>query len=646
MKNSRISSLIVASIVLTIGMIALTYYQIENNREANGWIVHTYEVINQSNELLSLVKDAETGQRGYLITSDTSYLKPFLEAEKNLKTHILRLKDLVSDNPAQLALVLEKEEPFIDLKISILKKAIVIHDQFGQDSAIARVKDNGGKKAMDSIRLYTKKIVDREYVLLADRTDQLAKFYSIIDPVRYVSLITIILISFFGLIALVRRQKQNKGLVDRLRKFTYHLEKRVHQRTQELEVKNETSERTNEELAQTMEEVKSFYEALQVQNATTEDALIEIRDLYEYSPCGYHSLNEDGIFLRINSTELSWLGYTREELVGKMKFKNLLAPKSLENWQAQYDEYKIKGSVANVELQLIRKNGTTFPVVLNSSALYDARGKFIMSRSTTFDLSQRKKMEHQLKEANEKLTKVNQEKNTFLGMASHDLKSPLNSVLGLINLLKVDSENLTDDQKENLSLIFNSARQMKAMIDKLLDLNRIEFGRSLIQKTELEFVGLVKKNIDTFKEGAAKKEIQIIFEANTNTLAISSDPTVLNQILDNLISNALKFSSAKKRIWVSISVNEESIVVDVRDEGPGIKPQEFHKLFGKFQKLSARPTGGETSTGLGLSIVKELVQTLEGHVSCQSTLGVGTTFTVKFPLEKFLSEADQQTTQP
>ncbi len=238
--------------------------------------------------------------------------------------------------------------------------------------------------------------------------------------------------------------------------------------------------------------------------------------------------------------------------------------------------------------------------------MYGKDGSFLMSRSVVFDLTDRKIMERQIKSAVEKMGMIMAEKNNFLAMASHDLKSPLNSMLGLLNLLKADSANMTADQKENVDFIFSAGKNMKAMIDKLLDLNRIEQGKSMVQKVTLDLIPILQQIISRMSVLGDKKNISVSFDDAPAELSMTGDRTILIQIIENLISNAIKFSPPGKKVRMTLIIYEKKIAVEIHDEGPGIRPEESHKVFGKFQKLSSRPTGGETSTGLGLSIVKEL----------------------------------------
>jgi PAS domain S-box-containing protein len=137
----------------------------------------------------------------------------------------------------------------------------------------------------------------------------------------------------------------------------------------------------------------------------------EIRDLYNHAPCGYHSLDTDGIFVRINDTELSWLGYTHEEVIGKMNFADLLTPETLKTFEINFPRLKTEGAVQNLEFDFVRKDGTILPVLLNASAVSDRDGTFLMSRSTVYDITERKRAEAQLlriNRANRALSRCNQ----------------------------------------------------------------------------------------------------------------------------------------------------------------------------------------------------------------------------------------------
>ncbi|MBD0401243.1 hybrid sensor histidine kinase/response regulator [Flammeovirga sp. EKP202] len=230
---------------------------------------------------------------------------------------------------------------------------------------------------------------------------------------------------------------------------------------------------------------------------------------------------------------------------------------------------------------------------------------------------------------NEELIELDGEKNHLIGIVAHDLKSPLSQIDGLIELMKFDMETFSSEQKEYISMIQDSIKKQEELITQILDLNALESQTSNLAIQPLDLSKLVKEGVERFELTAQKKEITIEVDAGEN-LHANVDETYFGQILQNLVSNAVKFSPKGKKINVFIQEEEDNLEVHIKDEGPGLNENDKKKLFGRFQKLSARPTGGEHSTGLGLSIVKKMVEDMNGTVSCESTYGEGADFIVAF----------------
>lgn len=360
-----------------------------------------------------------------------------------------------------------------------------------------------------------------------------------------------------------------------------------------------------------------------------EKILDEVRELYNKAPCGYHTVNEHGIITSMNETELRWLGYTAEEVVGKLHAKDMLTPRSLAIRESTMDRLKKEGHVDNIEVEFVRKDGSIMEVILNTAAAYKEDGSFSGNRSTVFDNTLRKEMETRIISANEKLTQLNAEKNNFMAMATHDLKNPLNSISGLTTLLKMEP-GLSRDSLDLVAMIEKSSTRMRDLISRLLDYNRIDQGKSEAKPSDMNLHELLTTRIDAFREQSKRKEIKLQFSSKVSKedAQLASDPELLDQVFDNLISNALKFSQSGTTVEVRLHHYSNHFVVEVKDQGQGIPSQEMPKLFLPFTKLSNKPTGDETSSGLGMSIVKQLLELLGGSISAESVVGKGTTFRV------------------
>ncbi len=233
-----------------------------------------------------------------------------------------------------------------------------------------------------------------------------------------------------------------------------------------------------------------------------------------------------------------------------------------------------------------------------------------------------------LSKRNQELLDINHEKDTLMSIVAHDLKSPLNNIFSLTRIMEMEGD-LPTQQQEYVKLIRHSTRSGLDLITDLLDVNSIEDGQVKLESFDLDL--FLKESIKSLRMTADAKSIAIEVN-NSITSAITTDRDYLTRILDNLVSNAIKFSRKGARIVISFTSPEGSIALSVKDQGPGFSDNDKKSLFQKFKKLSARPTAGETSNGLGLAIVKTLVDRLNGSVELISEPGKGSEFIVKLPM--------------
>lgn len=242
-----------------------------------------------------------------------------------------------------------------------------------------------------------------------------------------------------------------------------------------------------------------------------------------------------------------------------------------------------------------------------------------------------KHLRDQIVEKNKELLKLNSEKNELLGIAAHDLKNPINNISMLAKVMRDEKDLKSEEIQEFSQDIVDTSDRMLELISTLLDLNKIEQGEMKLKPELVDVNEVITLLITSYKDRAAKKDITIHFRTSQKHSYINSDRNAFIQILDNLISNAIKFTPYEKNIYIKLKDKHEYIHVEVIDEGPGMNEDDKKKLFGKFAKLSAKPTGDETSTGLGLSIVKKYIDMMDGTVWCDSEPGEGATFIFEIP---------------
>jgi len=240
-------------------------------------------------------------------------------------------------------------------------------------------------------------------------------------------------------------------------------------------------------------------------------------------------------------------------------------------------------------------------------------------------------IQRQLRELEEQtkiLNTLNIEKQQIISVVSHDLKGPFNRIFALIQLMTLSTENLSKDQKEYLDKMHQIVADGLSMIRNLLDNRRLDEKAIDFVPENVNLSLLISLLVKNYKTLAERKKIKLFLETPTQ-LFILIDKLYFNRVIENLISNALKFSPPDSAIHVILESKNGLAEIRIKDEGPGISKEDQKMLFQKYNRLTARPTGGESSTGLGLYIVKTIVDKMGGEVFCESEEGKGATFVVR-----------------
>ena len=233
-----------------------------------------------------------------------------------------------------------------------------------------------------------------------------------------------------------------------------------------------------------------------------------------------------------------------------------------------------------------------------------------------------------IEEQNVKLKELNEEKNRLIRIVAHDLKNPLTSALTISDIMyKKNAHDLNEDQ-HSVSLIRRSLRRMQEMINKILDIKAIDAEKMNLEVEAINIKLVLDYLVELFSGKAEEKNISILNQVEESYINV--DRNYFTQILENLISNALKFSSMNTTIRISSYEDAHTCRIAIRDQGPGFNKKELKILFEENKKLTAKPTNGESSNGLGLSIVKRYVEAMNGRVWCESSAGKGSTFYIEF----------------
>lgn len=363
------------------------------------------------------------------------------------------------------------------------------------------------------------------------------------------------------------------------------------------------------------------------------------RELFNDAPVGYHELDLDGRIVRVNQTELDILGYTEEEMLGKYVWKFYVEEEI--SRQAVLAKIANKAVEKNLERTIRRKDGTTFPVLIEQLLLYDRNGTCTGIRTAIQDITERKKSETEINRINKELAELLATKDKFFSIIAHDLRSPFNGIIGFSKILREEARDLDVSTIEQYAgMINSSSHQVLSLLENLLEWAKVQQGQIPFNPTAIVLRELVTDVITLLSENANLKEISL-FNNIPEAFIIHADENMIKTLIRNLVSNAVKFTAANGKVELSAAVNLSEfpgqIVVSVSDNGVGIKQENIEKLFNVGTGYIARGTKNEKGTGLGLILCKEFVEKHGGKIWVESNAdsqsgSTGSTFKFTLPV--------------
>ncbi len=354
------------------------------------------------------------------------------------------------------------------------------------------------------------------------------------------------------------------------------------------------------------------------------------RSLIEANIDAIMTTDPQGIITDANKQMEALTGCTRDELIGA-PFKNYFT--NPERAEMSIRRTLSEGEVTNYELTARARDGKETVVSFNASTFYDRDRKLQGVFAAARDYTERKRLDQVLRERNVELQsakvaaeKANRSKSEFLSSMSHELRSPLNAILGFAQLMESDRQAPTPSQKESIAQILQAGWHLLKLINEILDLAKIESGKVSLS---LEAVSLseVMSECQGMTEGQAhKRGLQITFPRFDIPCFVHADRTRVTQVLINFLSNAIKYNSEQGTIEVKYAaVAEGRIRVSVCDTGAGLSPEKITQLFQPFNRLG-QEAGGQEGTGIGLVVAKKLIELMQGVIGVESTVGAGSVF--------------------
>lgn len=363
-----------------------------------------------------------------------------------------------------------------------------------------------------------------------------------------------------------------------------------------------------------------------------EDFYDPLNESLDQFPCGYFSVSPDGNFIRINNTLLNWLGYTSDELVGKIQWTELLTVGGKIYHQTHFTPLLfMQDFIQEINFDFKKKNGEKLHVLVNARTKRDESGKLVLLRFIVIQFSQRKSYEQEILKAKQQAEIANRAKSEFLSNMSHEIRTPLNAVIGFTDLLL--KTKLTDTQFQYMGIIFQSANSLLDLLNDILDFSKIESGRFELNIEKVDIFELAGQAADVIKYKAHMRDVEVLLNIDPQTPRfIFTDPIRLRQIIINLLGNASKFTENGEiefKIIFNI-VNEQSgegeFTFSVRDTGIGISEENKIKIFEAFSQGDASINRRFGGTGLGLTISNKLLSLMNSKLFLETEQGKGSLF--------------------
>jgi len=696
--------------------------------EASEWRKHTYEVLRNLDETVARLVDAETGQRGYLLTGVDAYLEPYRAAIKNIDQTIGHLKSLTSDNPNQQKRI-QILEPLVEKKLAELQQTIDLRKNKGLAAANRVVLEGSGKQAMDQVRAIIAEMANEEKDLLGIRTQEANE--SVARSVRTILTGTLLSISLlvlcFGLLQreLSERKKAQEALSKSEKWFSTTLSSigdaviatdmngavtflnavaqsltgwsRAEATGKSMDL---VFDIVNKETRRPVENpVKKVFREGKIVGLADHTLLLS-KDGKEFdiedsaAPILTNTGEGFGVVLVFRDiTEKKWaeeetkrqkellqliLGSIADGVVvadsnGKFLLFNAAAEQVLgvgatdatpDQWSDRYGSY-LPDAVTLYppnELPLVRAmRGETVDAVevfirnakvpdgrllsITGGPLKDENGTLRGGVVVFHDITLQKRAKEALVRAKEEAERASNFKDQFLSTMSHELRTPLNAVLGFSDLLADERYGtLNDRQQRYVGHINTGGKHLLKLISDILDLSKIEAGRMELALEDVTVASAFAEVTSALYPLAEKKSQALLQQVEPN-LHVRADAMRFKQVLMNLAGNAIKFTPEGGRIELAARQVDNQVRVEVRDNGPGIPPEQQQRIFEAFFRLAQ--TGAATEgTGLGLAITARLVEMHGSKLEIESKPGKGTCFHFSLPLIAITPDQPIQTPVP
>jgi protein-histidine pros-kinase len=354
----------------------------------------------------------------------------------------------------------------------------------------------------------------------------------------------------------------------------------------------------------------------------------------ESAPSGMVMVDQDGKIVLVNSQAEELFGYSRDELIGKPV--EILVPERSQGHHPAYragffSKPESRPMGAGRDLFGRRKDGTEFPIEIGLNPIETDEG--VLALSAIVDITERKRLERELHLRLEDLASADRQKDEFLAMLAHELRNPLAPIRNALEILDLPTANEQMNQRAR-DMMRRQLQHLVRLVDDLLDVSRIITGRIDLRKERFDLSAAVTRAVETVEPLITARGHRLIVSTPDEPISICADLVRLSQVIANLLTNAAKYCPQPSRIWLSARREGVDVVIRVEDEGIGIAPDMLERIFELFVQADASPGRTQGGLGIGLTLVRRLVEMHNGSIYAKSAgLGQGSEFIVRLPAE-------------
>jgi PAS domain S-box-containing protein len=596
--NHKIIALLVGAILLVALGVAASFWTFNQIDASAQKRTQTSGLIKKTNYLLTAVIDSETASRGYLLTGNEAFLEPYLTVRDSFSSRLEELRQLTALSATQKSI--DALAPLVDAKLAHIARAVELYRNHDQIGAVAMVTSGDGQRMMDLVRAEISNIIKLE-------EDTLAQEQARFEANMRLLFVIILIASLFGLLLALA--------------FAYQIYREKQQQIKDL-VLSET-QRILEIQTQTNQELQRANATLQVSEEKLAVTLNSIGD-------AVIATDAAGLVVLLNPLAEKLTGWTKAQAIGRPvdEIFRILNEETRQPAIVPVAETLALGTIHGLanHTVLIARDQSECSIADSCAPIRDREGLVVGAVLVFRDVTMRNRLDRALQEKNVELEKASQAKSDFLSSMSHELRSPLNAILGFSQLLETDSPPPTPLQSGNIAQILQAGWHLLNLINEVLDLAKIESGHASLSPEPVSISEVILECQGMIEPQAQERGIQLVFPRFDMPYFVRADRTRVKQVLLNLLSNAIKYNTQGGTVELKCGPSTRGhIRVSIRDTGAGLSPEQIAQLFQAFNRLG-QEAGAVEGTGIGLVVAKRLIELMDGVIGVESSVGVGSVF--------------------